>query len=116
MKDFRDLKVWEKAHHLTLALYEVTRTFPKDEVYGLSRQIRSAAASIAANIVEGCGRSEGDFCRFLQIAMGSASELEYFLLLSHDLALIDVETHERLTSKCGRDKEDAGALHPQAER
>jgi 23S rRNA-intervening sequence protein len=69
MKDFKDLKVWEKAHMLTLQVYEVTRSFPKEEIYGLTSQLRRAAASIAANIVEGCGRrSDGEFTRFLQIA------------------------------------------------
>jgi len=93
MKTFRDLKVWEKAHQLALSSYQATRAFPKDEAYGLTRQIRSAALSIAANIAEGCGRTKGDFGRFLQIAMGSASELEYLFLLSHDLGLIAAGTH-----------------------
>lgn len=86
MQDFRKLKVWEKAHQLTLAVYRASVKFPKDELYGLTSQIRRASASIAANIAEGCGRgTDLDFARFLQNAMGSASELEYHLLLAHDL-------------------------------
>jgi len=86
MKDFKELKVWSKAHELTLSVYGVTRLFPRDEMYGLTAQIRRSAASIAANIAEGCGRrSDGEFARFLQIARGSASETEYHLLLARDL-------------------------------
>jgi four helix bundle protein len=93
MKDFRQLKVWEKAHSLTLHIYRVTRRFPKEELYGLTSQMRRASASIAANIAEGCGRkTDADFCRFLIIALGSGAELEYHLLLSHDLKLLtDIE-------------------------
>jgi four helix bundle protein len=89
MKDFKELKVWSKAHALTLFVYGVTRTFPKDEIYGLTSQLRRSAASIAANIAEGCGRrSDGELARFLQIARGSASETEYNLLLARDLRLL----------------------------
>jgi hypothetical protein len=78
VKGFRDLKVWEKAHQLTLQVYKATASFPKEEMFGLTSQIRRAAASIPANIAEGCGRSgDAELGRFLQIAMGSASELEY---------------------------------------
>jgi four helix bundle protein len=84
MKDFRDLQVWTKAHALTLTCYRETSDFPKSEMYGLTSQIRRSAASIAANIAEGCGkRGNGDFQRFLGIAAGSASEVEcHFLLLA----------------------------------
>ncbi|MFZ3213414.1 MAG: four helix bundle protein [Terriglobales bacterium] len=86
MKDFKDLRVWQKSHALTLAIYRMTQRFPKEEMYGLTSQIRRAAVSIAANIAEGCGRrSDREFRRFLQIARGSASELEYHLLLARDL-------------------------------
>ena len=89
MRDFRELKVWRKAHDLTLAVYRITAAFPKEEMYGLTSQIRRSCESIPANIAEGCGRSRGpDFARFLQIAMGSASELEYHLLLARDLLLL----------------------------
>ena len=99
MKDFKDLKVWEKAHTLTLLVYEETRSFPKEELYGLTSQLRRASASIAANIVEGCGRrSDGEFTRFLQIARGSASELEYHVLLARDLHLLGETNFRKLDS------------------
>jgi four helix bundle protein len=96
MKDFKELKVWVKAHQLTLAVYQATTTFPKEELYGLTSQMRRSAASIPTNIAEGCGRgSDDDFRRFLQIAMGSASELEYQLLLAHDLGYFSTADSER---------------------
>ncbi|MGA9526859.1 MAG: four helix bundle protein [Terriglobales bacterium] len=89
MKDFKELKVWSKAHELTLAIYGLTRAFPRDEVYGLTSQVRRSSASIGANIAEGCGRrSDGELARFLQIARGSASETEYHLLLAKDLGFL----------------------------
>ena len=98
MKGFRDLKVWEKAHHLTLQVYKATASFPKEEMFGLTSQIRRAAASIPANIAEGCGRSgDAELGRFLQIAMGSASELEYHLLLTRDLSLLAEKDYGQLT-------------------
>ena len=89
MKDFRKLGVWEKAHLLTLDIYKAPTTFSVTEIYGVTSQTRRASASIPANIAEGCGR-EGDneLARFLQIAMGSASELEYHLLLARDLGFL----------------------------
>jgi four helix bundle protein len=90
VKDFRPLKVWEKAHVVTLAVYRLTEKFPKCELYGITSQMRRCSASVAANIAEGCGRAgNGDFHRFLSTAMGSVTELDYSLLLSRDLALID---------------------------
>jgi four helix bundle protein len=86
LEDFKNLKVWAKAHDLTLTIYRLTRAFPKDEMYGLTSQLRRSAASIGANISEGCGRrSDGEMKRFCQIARGSASEVEYHLLLARDL-------------------------------
>jgi four helix bundle protein len=100
MKDFRKLEVWEKAHLLTVETYKITRNFPKDEQYGLVSQIRRSCASIPANIAEGCGRGgETEFGRFLQIAMGSASELEYHFLLARDLDIIDDKNYENLNLK-----------------
>ncbi len=97
MKDFRKLSVWGKAHSLTVEAYRATGTFPKDELYGLVSQIRRSASSVPANIAEGCGRDgAAEFGRFLQIALGSASELEYHLLLAHDLGLLSEKDHERL--------------------
>ena len=97
MKDFRNLKVWEKAHQLVLALYPVTASFPRQEAYGLASQIRRAASSIPSNIAEGCGR-EGDpeLARFCIIARGSATEWEYQLLLARDLKLIQPTDYETL--------------------
>jgi len=86
MRDFRQLQVWERAHALVLLIYRLTGTFPKQEMYGLTSQMRRAAASIPANIAEGCGRSgNGDLHRFLGMAMGSVAELEYFCILAKDL-------------------------------
>jgi len=99
VKDFKELNVWKKAHRLTLAVYTLTRGFPKDELYGLTSQIRRAASSIGANIAEGCGRrSDGELTRFLQIARGSSSELEYHLLLARDLHLLDEESFTEFES------------------
>jgi four helix bundle protein len=85
MEDFKDLMVWSKAHQLTLCIYQRTQRFPKEEMFGLTSQVRRASASIGASIAEGCGRrSDAEFRRFLQIARGSASELEYHLLLARD--------------------------------
>jgi four helix bundle protein len=98
MEDFKNLKVWSKAHELTLIIYQKTLAFPKEEMYGLTSQLRRSAASLGANIAEGCGRrSDGEMKRFLQIARGSANELEYHLLLAKDLqflALADFEVLE----------------------
>src|SRR5215472_6299 len=98
MKDFRDLRVWEESHKLTLEIYKVTADFPKCELYGLTSQIRRCSASIGANIAEGCGkRGNNEFQRYLQIASGSASELDYHLLLAHDLGFLSQATHQTLS-------------------
>ena len=97
MKAFRELKVWEKSHELTLAVYKVTTAFPKDELYGLTSQTRRSSASIPANIAEGCGRNgDAELARFCQIAMGSASELEYHILLARDLRYLNSLDYERI--------------------
>lgn len=97
MRAFRELKVWQKAHLLTLEVYKATVAFPKEELYGLTSQIRRSCESVPANIAEACGRAGGaDMARFLQIAMGSASELEYHLLLAQDLKFLTSEKHESL--------------------
>src|SRR5690242_9472148 len=97
MKDFRDLKVWEKAHALVLACYDATKPFPREEIFGLTSQIRRAGVSVPANIAEGCGRrGNAELHRFLQMAMGSANELEYHLLLSKDLGYLKSEEHTRV--------------------
>jgi four helix bundle protein len=97
MKDYRDLKVWERAHAVTLEIYRVTMRFPREELYGLTSQMRRCSASIGANIAEGCGkRSNAEFQRFLQIASGSASELDYHLLLFRDLKLLIDTDYDRV--------------------
>ena len=99
MRDFRELKVWQKAHALALAVYGVTASFPPHERYGLTSQLRRSCASIGANIAEGCGRGTNpDLARFLQIAMGSASETESHLLLARDLGLLGQAGWERLSA------------------
>ena len=102
MKDFRKLKVWERAHNLTLSIYTLTKNFPKDELYGLTSQMRRAASSIPTNIAEGCGRdSQAELNCFLFIAMGSSSELDYQLILSHDLNYLDDESFIKLSTELG---------------
>lgn len=97
MKDFRTLTVWQKSHELTLQIYEQIRGFPREELFGLTSQIRRACGSIPANIAEGSGGgSNGDLQRFLQIAFGSASELDYHLLLAHDLEIINDVNYKAL--------------------
>jgi four helix bundle protein len=97
MKDFRNLQVWKKGHELTLALYKATESFPRNGQFGLISQIRRCSASIPANIAEGCGRrGNAEFHRFLQIASGSGSELEYHLLLSRDLGYLSASAHKLL--------------------
>jgi four helix bundle protein len=89
MQDFRDIKVWHKAHALILAIYQSTRAFPPDEKFGIISQLRRASVSIAANIVEGCKRrTNAEYARFLNISEGSASEVEYLILLAKDLNYI----------------------------
>jgi four helix bundle protein len=98
MQDFRKLQVWRKSHDLALRIYDVTSQFPREEIYGLTTQIRRACISIPTNIAEGCGRdSVADFARFLQIAMGSASETEYLILVAHDLKFLNSDQFGELT-------------------
>jgi len=97
VQDFRELKVWQKAHELALVVYKATAGFPPVERYGLTSQMRRAAVSIPANIAEGCCRSgDTEFSRFLEIAMGSASEIAYYVILTRDLGLIDAEMQQCL--------------------
>jgi len=100
LKDFKELKVWHKAYDLALAIYEASRSFPREEMYGLTSQLRRAAVSVGANIAEGCGRrSDGELVRFLQIARGSASEIEHHLLLARDLKLLDGAKHQDIEKR-----------------
>lgn len=100
MKDFRDLHVWCKAHEFALQTYRLTAKFPKQEQFALTSQIRRAATSIPANIAEGCGRrSDADFARFLQVAMGSACELEYHFLLACDLGFVTQTEYQKFSKQ-----------------
>lgn len=90
MKEFRELQIWQRSHALTLAVYRVTRSFPKEELFGLTSQLRRACASIPANIAEGCGRDgDAELKRFLGIALGSACEVDYHLILATELGYLD---------------------------
>ncbi|MGA2360588.1 MAG: four helix bundle protein [Terriglobales bacterium] len=100
MQSFRSLRVWEKSHRLTLDVYTSSKSFPREEIYGLTSQMRRASASIGMNIAEGCCRKGNvEMGRFLQIAMGSASEVEYQLLLAHDLDYLQNPEYERLVAQ-----------------
>ncbi len=93
------MKVWGKAHNLTLAVYKATHGFPKDEVYGLTSQLRRSSSSVGANIAEGCGRKGSvELAYFLHLALSSASELENHLLLARDLDLLSASVHDRLSN------------------
>lgn len=97
MGDFKKLKVWQVAHQVTCEIYRETASFPKIEVYGLTAQLRRSASSISANIAEGCGRNgDIEFSRFVRISLGSATELEYHLLLSRDIGLLSPATYTGL--------------------
>ena len=112
MRDFRAIAVWRKAHLLVLEVYRATRTFPGDERFGLTSQIRRSAASIATNIAEGCGReSERDFARFLSIAAGSASETEYHLLLAADLTYLTQHDYIRINALIQEVRKMLAAFH-----
>lgn len=89
MRNFQDLLVWQKSHELTLKIYKISSSFPKEELFGLSSQIRRSAVSIGSNIAEGCGRnSDAEMKRFLVISTGSCSELECQIILAKDLGYI----------------------------
>ena len=111
MQNFRELKVWHKAHALTLAVYRSTKAFPDSERFGITSQMRRAATSIPTNIAEGCVRSsDADFARFLHVALGSASELEYFALLAHDLELLPHATYDGIAADIQEVKRMLAAL------
>jgi four helix bundle protein len=98
MQDFRKLRVWEKSHQMALEIYRRTGSFPDSEMYSMTSQMRRAAVSIPANIAEGCGRSSSaDFGRFLHIALGSACELEYFLILARDLEYLEPSAYDNVS-------------------
>jgi four helix bundle protein len=100
MRDFRELKVWQKAHQVALEVYLQSRNFPADERFGLTAHLRKSATSVPSNIAEGCGRDgEKELARFCSIAAGSASELEYQLLLAHDLEYLPRDAYAVLNEQ-----------------
>jgi len=97
MRNFKKYDIWQLGHIFTLEVYRVSSTFPKEELYSLTSQLRRAASSIPTNISEGCGRnSDKEFNQFLNIALGSANETEYLLILSKDLNYISTDIFENL--------------------
>ncbi|MDE3095834.1 MAG: four helix bundle protein [Chloroflexota bacterium] len=111
MQDYRKLRVWQKSHELTLAVYRASERFPKAEVYGITSQMRRSSSSIPTNIAEGCGRSsKADFLRFLHVALGSINELSYQLLLCRDLGILDTGADEGLAADALEIQRMLGAL------
>ena len=111
MQDFRNLIVWQRSHGLTLSVYKVTKVFPREEIYGLTSQLRRCAASIPANIAEGCGRrGDNEFARFLQYGMGSASEMQYHLILARDLGYLHPTTFGQLADEVEQVKQMLATL------
>lgn len=105
------MDVWHKAHAFTLNLYRATARLPKHELYGLVSQLRRAAVSIEANIAEGCGKKTSlDFCRFLQISFGSASEIECELLIARDLSFLSDNMYKSLAGQVCEIKKMLGAF------
>jgi len=103
MRNYRDLQVWQRGHNLTVVIYKLTQHFPAEERYGLTSQMRRSAASIPANLAEGCGRrADGEMARYVQIAMGSGSELSYHLLLAKDLGLLTSADYVAADSEVSR--------------
>ncbi len=97
MQNYKELKVWEKAHQFTLKVYEITKLFPNEELHSLTNQLRRASSSVPANIAEGCGKnSKHELAHHLNISLGSANEAEYFLILSKDLLYLQVTSFEEL--------------------
>ncbi|SNR67787.1 four helix bundle protein [Lutibacter agarilyticus] len=111
MRNFRKYQVWELGHQITLDVYKLTMSFPKNEQYGLTSQMKRASSSVPANIAEGCGReSEVEFKRFLVIANGSATELEYFLILVKDLNIVSEKDITNLVGKVDQLKRSLNKL------
>jgi four helix bundle protein len=111
VKDYHQLDVWQRSHKFALEVYSTTKCFPKEELFGITSQLRRACTSVPANLAEGCGRSgDAELKRFVDIAHGSASEVEYFLLLSRDLGLIEPARHAFLSDEIGQIKRMLGAL------
>jgi len=99
-RNYRNIVAWQRAHEVTLRMNELTRTFPREETYGLSSQIRRASFSVAANIAEGSGReTDKDFLRFFYISLGSLKEVDYATLLAYDLKYLNSELFEKLQTR-----------------
>jgi len=114
MRNYRDLQVWNKAHELKLELYRVSRNFPREEIYGITSQLRRAAASFGANLAEGCGRrTSTELARFVRVAMGSASELDYHFLLSRDLGFMTDDDFKRSANQPNRSAQNAHVVFKQ---
>jgi four helix bundle protein len=97
MQNFKNLIVWKKSHELALNIYKETRTFPRQELYGLTSQLRRASTSIPTNLAEGCGRfSQKEFAYFVQNGLGSCQEVEYLSFLCLELDYLSVAQHEQL--------------------
>lgn len=112
MRDFTKLVVWERSHKFALEIYHISKLFPKEEVFGITSQIRRAALSILANIAEGCGKhSSKDFSRYLSIASGSASEVDYLLLFIRELKIIDDNKIDTLIKEINEIKKMLNSLH-----
>ena len=111
MRDYKKYKVWELGHEITLEIYKLTQGFPKEEIYGITSQMRRASYSIPANIVEGCGReSDAEFKRFLIISQGSANELEYFTVLAKDLGYLDIPIFTKLNDNVDKTRRSLNSL------
>lgn len=103
MQDFRNIVAWQRAHELTLAVYQHTRSFPNEERFAMQSQMRRAASSAPANIAEGSSRrSDRDFLRFLEIAAGSLKELQYFIILATDLGYFSNQLKTELDAQLGQ--------------
>jgi four helix bundle protein len=111
VKDYRQLRVWQRSHALAIACYRLSQSFPRHELFGLTGQLRRAGASVPANIAEGCGRGgDAEFKRFLNIALGSACETDYFILLAHELGYLDDAGWESLAKEALELRKMLGAL------
>ena len=111
MRDFHKYQVWQRGHQFSLDVYKQTKRFPKEELFGMTSQLRKASTSIPINIAEGCGRrSDAEFAHFLNIAAGSASEVEEELLLSFDLEFLDGEAYQQLDKEVKEIKAMLGKL------
>ncbi|HEY5462174.1 MAG TPA: four helix bundle protein [Hanamia sp.] len=99
MRNFLNLEIWKRSHQLTLKIYKATKNFPKEELFGLTSQMRRSSSSVPTNIAEGCGRnSNAQLANFLQIGTGSCSELQYQIILSKDLSYITEDVFNDLHS------------------